>query len=159
MRWLRLALLILIFMVLQASLLSSLDIKPDLLLILLVFFAIYLNPHDAIITSFAIGFAADVIGFSMGPMMLSFGLLGSLLAQLQQALSLRKIPFQAAAIFVVGILTGILAHFFGFLKGRNAAYEIISTLVATSICSAVIGPFLFIPSAWWMRIKTHRYRR
>ncbi|MHC4214448.1 MAG: rod shape-determining protein MreD [Planctomycetota bacterium] len=159
MRWLRFALLILIVMVLQASLLSPLKIKPDLLLILLVFFAIYLNPYDAIITSFTIGFAADVIGFSMGPMMLSFGLLGSLLAQLQQALSLRKMPFQAAAIFVVGIVTGILAHFFGFLKGRNAAYEIISALVVTSICSAVIGPFLFLPSAWWMRIKTHRYRR
>ena len=146
-------------MVLQLSLLSPLKIKPDLLLILMVFFAIYLNPYDAIITSFSIGFAADIIGFAMGPMMLSFGLLGSLLAQLQQALSLRKIPYQAAAIFVVGITTGLLAQFFGFLKGRNTAYDIMSALVTTSICSAIIGPFLFLPSAWWMRIKTHRYRR
>lgn len=159
MRWLRLSLLILIVMVLQASLLSPLKIKPDLLLILMVFFAIYLKPHNVIITSFTIGFASDVIGFSMGPMMLSYGLLGSLLAQLQQALSLRKMPYQAAAIFVVGILTGILAQLFGFLKGRSAAYDIMSALVTTSICSAIVGPFLFFPSAWWMRIKTHRYHR
>ena len=36
------------------------DIKPDLLLILLVFFALRSNSTDAIVASFAIGFAADL---------------------------------------------------------------------------------------------------
>ena len=159
MRWFRFAFLIIIVMVLQASLLSSLDIKPDLLLILLVFFAVYCNSHDAIITSFAIGFAADVIGFSMGPQMLTFGLIGTILAQLQRALALRKMPYQAIAIFIVGILAGILAHTFGFLKGRGMPSDALAGLLSTSLCSAIIGPFLFLPSAWWMSIKTHRYGR
>jgi len=29
----------------------------------------------------------------------------------------------------------------------------------TSLYSAVIGPFLFLPCAWWMGIKTSRFSR
>jgi hypothetical protein len=68
-------------------------------------------------------------------------------------------PFQAIAIFVVGILAGILAYMFGFLKGGNVASGELSGLLNTAICSALIGPFLFLPAAWWMNIKTHRYSR
>jgi rod shape-determining protein MreD len=159
MHWFRFALIVVLVMVLQAALLSSFTIKPDLLLILMVFFAVYCNSYDAIITSFSIGFAADVIGFAMGPQVLAFGLLGTLLAQLQRALALRKMPYQAVAIFVVSILAGILAHMFGYLKGRSMASDGLSNLLSTAICSAVIGPFLFLPSAWWMGIRTHRYGR
>ncbi|MHC4844352.1 MAG: hypothetical protein ACYTEE_11165 [Planctomycetota bacterium] len=57
MRWVRFAILVLLTALLQAGLvdilsLTSLNIKPDLLLVLMVFFAVFSNTKDAIITSF-----------------------------------------------------------------------------------------------------------
>jgi len=158
MRWLRFAVLILIVTVLQAGLLENLEIRPDLLLILLVFFAIYSNSSDAIITSFTIGFAADIIVPVMGTKIISFGLVGTLLAYLHRVIATRKMSYQAIAIFIVGLFAGLLAHFLTFLKGGPTPLNIYA-LFWTSLCSALVGPFLFLPSAWWMHIKTHRFRR
>lgn len=155
MRWLRFAVLILTITVLQAGLLAHLDIKPDLLLILLVFFAIYCNSFEAVITSFAIGFATDIIGPSIGPQVISFGLFGTLLSNLHRVIAIRKMPYQAAAIFVVGFLAGALAYFLAFLKGQPVAPNTYVVLLGTSLYSAIVGPFLFLPSAWWMRIRIH----
>ena len=47
------------------------------LLIFLVFMTINCDIHDAIIASFAIGFAADISGSAMGPYMISCGVFGS----------------------------------------------------------------------------------
>ena len=157
MRWVRFAVFILIAAILQASILAGLNIKPDLLLILLVFFAIYCNTTEAIITSFAIGFAADIIGSAMGPYTVSFGLFGTLLAYLHRAVAIRKMPYQSLAIFITGLLAGALAHFLTFLKGQPTAGNVYAVVFWTSLYSGIVGPFLFLPSAWWMRIKTHRF--
>ena len=90
MRWIRFAALVLGASVLQAGLMDMLslgrpDIKPNLLLILLVFFASRCNATDAVITSFAIGFIADLVNpirNVMGPRILSYGLFGTLLGEL-----------------------------------------------------------------------------
>ncbi|MFC1737522.1 rod shape-determining protein MreD [Planctomycetota bacterium] len=165
MGWVRFAVLILVACLLQAGMLgilavTTLNVKPDLLLILLVFFAVYSNTKDAIITSFVIGFTADVIGTAaMGPKMLSFGLIGTLLANLTQLVAVKKMPHQAVVIFLTALLTGILAQLLSSLKGQPAAANIYTTLFGMSLYSAIIGPFLFLPSAWWMRIKTHQFSR
>jgi len=162
MRWFRFAVFILIVTVLQASLvdivaITRLNIKPDLLLILLVFFSIYCNSSEAVITSFTIGFSADIIGSAMGPQMLSFGLFGTLLAYLHRVIAIRRVPYQSLAIFITGFMAGILAHFLTFLKGQPTASNIYTVLFWTCLYSSVVGPFLFLPLAWWMRIKTHRF--
>ena len=162
MRWFRFAVLILAVTVLQAGLVdivavTRLNIKPDLLLILLVFFAIYSNSSEAIIISFTIGFAADIIGSAMGPQTISFGLFGTALANLHRVIAIRKMPYQALAIFITAILAGALAHFLTFLKGEPTAADIYAVLFGTSLYSSILGPFLFLVSAWWMRIKTHRF--
>ncbi|MHC4594981.1 MAG: rod shape-determining protein MreD [Planctomycetota bacterium] len=161
MRWFRFAVLISFVTVLQASLLADLNIKPDLLLILLVFFAIYCNTSKAIITSFTIGFAADIImvGSAMGPQMISFGLFGTALAYLHRVITIKKMPYQALAIFITALLAGLLARFLGFLKGEPTLPNIYAVLFWTSVYSSLLGPFLFWPSAWWMRIKTDRLSR
>jgi rod shape-determining protein MreD len=164
MRWFRFAVFILIVTVLQADLvnivaLTGFNIKPDLLLILLVFFAIYCNPSEAIITSFAIGFAADIIGSTMGPQTISFGLFGTLLVNLHRVIAIRKMPYQALVIFITGFLAGLLAHFLAFLKGQSTAPSVYAVVFGTSLYSSLMGPFLFLPSAWLMRIKTHRLNR
>ncbi len=164
MRWFRFAVFILTVTVLQASLLdiiavTALNIKPDLLLILLVFFAIYYNTSEAIITSFTIGFAADIIGSTMGPQIISFGLFGTALAYLHQVIAIRKMSYQSAAIFITGFLAGVVVYLLTYLKDQPSGANIYAVLFGTSLYSALVGPFLFLPSVWWMRIKTPRFGR
>jgi rod shape-determining protein MreD len=164
MRWFRFAVLIIVASVLQAGLLELLNFKPDLLLILLVFFANYGKTSDAIIASFSIGFAADIIGSAMGPQIISFGFFGTALAYLHRVIAIKKIPYQSLVIFITAILTAVLAHFLTFVKlsvleGKPTPPMINAILLVTSICSALAGPFLFLPVGWWMRIKINRLRR
>lgn len=159
MRWLRFAALLLVVTVLQAGLLAHLNIRPDLLLILLVFFAIYCNTTEAIITSFAIGFAADIISSTMGPRIISFGLFGTALAYLHRVIAIRRMPYQSTAIFVVGLLAGALVYLLALLKGQSVTANIYTVLFGIPLYSAMAGPFLFLPSAWWMCIKTHRFSK
>lgn len=85
MHWIRFTILLLVVTLLNAGNLlnvisvSSLNITPDLLLILLVFFASSCAGPEAIIASFAIGFARDISGQVMGPAFVSFGVFGSLI--------------------------------------------------------------------------------
>jgi len=164
MRWFRFAVLISLVTVLQAGLvhiiaITNLNIKPDLLLILMAFFAIYCNSTEAIITSFTIGFAADIISSTMGPWMISFGLSGTALAYLHRLIAIRKMPHQSAAIFITSFLAGCLAYLLTLLKRQPTVPDIYTVLLWTSLYSSIVGPFLFLPSAWWMRIKTYRYTR
>ncbi len=159
MRWFRFAILIILAAVLQAGFLARWNIRPDLLLILLVFFAVHSSTTEAIITSFVIGFAADLIGSSMGPQIISFGLFGTLLAYLHRLIAIRKVPYQTAAIFIVGILAALLAYLLSRLISQPHIQNAYALIFATSLYSAVVGPFLFLPSAWWMRIKTQRFSR
>ena len=162
MRWLRFAVLISFVAVLQASVIGEVtvtrfNIKPDLLLILLVFFATYCNTTEAIITSLTLGFAAYIIGPAMGPQIISFGLAGTALAYLHRVIAIRKMSYQSLAIFVTGLLSGALAHFLTILKSEPAVSNIYAVLFGIPLFSCLVGPFLFLPSAWWMRIKTHRF--
>jgi rod shape-determining protein MreD len=159
MRWLRFAILIILTAVLQASLFADLNIKPDLLLILVVFFAIYCNISEAIITSFAIGFAADLIGAAMGPQIISYGLFGTALAYLHRVIAIRSMPHQAAAIFATAVSAGAAAYFLAALKDQPIAPNIHTVLLGIALYSSFVGPFLFLPTGWWMHIKTSRLRR
>ena len=158
MRWFRFAVLTLIATLLQAGLLVHLSIKPDLLLILLVFFAISCNTSEVIITSFTIGFAADIIvvGSSMGPRIISFGLFGILLAEVHHIIVIKKISYQLLVLFIIGFLTAALTYFLTFLKAGPATPSIYTELFWTPLYSAIIGPFLFLPMKWWMRIRKRK---
>jgi rod shape-determining protein MreD len=158
MQWIRFAALVCFGAVLQAGFLSNLNIKIDMLLILLVFFAVYSSTSEAIVSSFTIGFAADLIGRTMGPHIISFGIFGTALAHLHRVIAIRKMPYQAIAIFLMAWLTGLLVHLLNSLKGQPAT-DIYGNILKVSIFSGITGPFLFLPVAWWMRIKTNRFRR
>lgn len=161
MRWFRFAVLILLAAVLQAELIDIIavtadNIKPDLLLILLVFFAIHYDISEAIITSFTIGFAADIIGPTMGPQMISFGLFGTALAYLHRIIAIRKMPYQSLVIFITSLASGTLSYFLTVLKGQETATDTYVVLLGSALYSAIVGPFLLLPAAWWMRIKKRR---
>jgi rod shape-determining protein MreD len=164
MHWMRFAVVIVIVTMLQMSLVdiiavTTADIKPDLLLILLVFFAIHCEPTEAVITAFATGFAADIIGPTMGPQIISFGVFGTLLADLHRVVALRKKSYQAFGIFATGFLTSALALLLTFLKAEPVAANTYTQLFWVPLYSAILGPFLFVPLGWLMRIKRPRGRR
>jgi rod shape-determining protein MreD len=161
--WPRFAVLVCLATVTQAGVIDALavtsaNVKPDLLLVLLVFFAVHGGASDAIITSFAIGFAADVIGPTMGPNTIGFGFFGTVLAQANRVIAIRKMPHQAAAIFVTGLLTAAAAHLLWAVQGRHAAGGAGGALLGGVLYSALVGPFLFLPAGWWMRIRVSRFR-
>ena len=149
MRWIRFAILIIFIMLIQDGLLSKLRIHPDLLLIMLVFFAVHGTISDAIITSFAIGLASDLIASTpVGAGIISFGLVGTGLAYLQQTISLRKTPFQAIAIFVAGVLCAILILFLSYLK----------TPVAGDFFRLFVYSSLYPPMKWLMSLFSENRR-
>ena len=159
MRWIRFAVLITIVGLLQAGAINMFVFKgihPNLLLVVMVFFAIYSSTYDAIITSFCIGFIADVIGqATVGVGMLSFGVSGTLLAYLHSVVQIRKMSYQAVTIFMVSMLAGFLAGLLNLMLKEPVAG--ISTLFFISLYSAVLGPFLFLPLGWVMGVKMQRF--
>lgn len=164
MSWLRFAILVLLVTMLQTSLVdviavTDLNIKPNLLLILLIFFAVHCSDNEVVITSFTIGFAADIIGPAMGPQIISFGLFGTLLADLRHVVAIKKMPYQSLAIFATGILTTALTCFLIFLKAKPTPANIYTHLFWTPLYSAIVGPFFFLPAEWWMRITKRRIKR
>ena len=164
MHWIRFAVIVLLAAILQTSLISIIaignsTIKPDLMLILLVFFAIHCEPFDAVIASFAIGFAADLTGPAMGTRMISFGLCGTLLGEITRVVTIKKKLHQGIIIFAVCIITSLLIFLLTIIKGNNATISFWSELMGRGAYSAVTGPFLFVPLAWLMSIKKRRSAR
>jgi len=160
MRWFRFAALILAAMVLQTGMVGIIatrsGIKPDLLLILLVFFAVRCSPSDTVITSFTIGFAADLISPTMGlmgPRIISFGLFGTLLSDLHSIISTRRIVYQAITIFIAGVLTAVLSHLLTLLRAEAATTSLYAQFLGQPLYSAIVGPFLSLPVGWWMRMN------
>jgi rod shape-determining protein MreD len=160
MKWPRAAMLIGFVAVVQAGLMNlasvtSLNIKPDLLLALMVFFAVSSAGRDAIVISFAIGFAADVIaiGQPMGPRTISFGLIGTMLTHVHNVLVIRKIPHQVVAVFFSGLLAFSISNFLTFLANHSVVTHAYTVVLGTSLYSSIAAPLLLLPAAWLMRMK------
>ena len=159
MRWVRFSLLVIFITIIQAGVLAKFDVKPDILLILLVFFSVYSTTRDAIITSFAIGFCADLIGNVMGPGILSYTIFGTILAYMHQVIAIRKIHHQVISIFLVGLFAGLFTALLALLKNQDFNVELVKDIFWISIYSSIVGPFLFPPFTWWMRMKSDRHSR
>jgi rod shape-determining protein MreD len=158
MRWLRFAVLVLVASLLQTSLVGVIairsDIRPDLLLILLVFFALRSSSTDAIVASFAIGFVADLSNSTttlMGPRIISFGLFGMLLSDLNGTLFVRRVLYQSLTIFLMGCLTAGLTCLLTFLRAQAVTTNM-AAFLWQPLYSAILGPFLFLPVGWWMHM-------
>jgi rod shape-determining protein MreD len=166
MHWPRFAVLVLIATLLQKTWINTiavtdLRVTPDLLLIMMVFFAVRCSEKDAIISSFALGFAADIAapGFSLGPMIISFGVFGTGLSYLHRLISIKKVPHEAITIFIVGLGTAILAWLLARVASQSPRPGGFIALIGTSVYSAVLGPVLFLFLDWLMRIRNRRRGR
>ena len=166
MPWPRFVVVVLVAALAQLNLADSVavtkyEVAPDLLLIFMVFFAIHCMLPEAIISSFIIGLAADIVatGFPMGPRIISFTVFGAGIAYLHRAISIRKIHYQALAILLVCFCSGLFSRFLAFIANRSGSPMSISFVFGTSVYSAVVGPFVFLLLDWSMRIKRPRRGR
>ncbi|MBN1127059.1 MAG: rod shape-determining protein MreD [Sedimentisphaerales bacterium] len=152
MRWIRFLFILLIITVLDAGNLLNiiatpgLHIRPDLLLIAMVFFASHLETTNAMTVSFLLGFVADLSGelSIMGPYTISFGIFGSLLCQLRKVVLVRRMLYQALTIFVMVLLIRGLAQLLLMLKTQHVGANVYIVLWGTAAYSAVFGPFAWM---------------
>ena len=152
MRWIRFLFLLTIVTLINASSLLDLvsigafNIKPDLLLILMVFFAINCNTKDAILSCFAIGAAADISSTAMtvGPGIISFVIFGGAVSFLQRSVIMSRFIFQVISIFLVGLLTGVMTQVLVFTKLSGYTYNSIAVIAMVGVYSALIGPFVWL---------------
>ncbi len=146
----------------DAVAIGSLGLKPDLLLIATIFFAIHCATPDAVAASFVIGFAADLCGATMGPNMIAFGLLGSLFSQLQRVVLMKRILHQVTAIFIIAIAAGIITQLLCSLKMGQAAPQFVQTILGGAVYSAAAAPLiwlLFNTLSVWLGYYPQRYKR
>jgi len=165
MKWLRFAFLITTAAVIQSSALfdtislTDMHIKPDILLILMAYFAMNCDSYDAIICCFAIGFATDITGAVIGPHFISFGVIGTVLAHIRKVILLKQTHQQAVTIFVMGILTYTLAAILTKFKVPSAAASMFK-IFAVSIYSAILWFLVKWPvrtTGKWLGVGVHRF--
>lgn len=123
---------------------GSFHIRPDLLLVMLVFISVNASTSNAIVASFMIGFAADISGAAMGPYTIAFGLFGSFISQLQKVIEMKKIIHQAMGIFVVAMLTGLTAQLLLYFKMDDPVSNYFGMVIGTAIYSACVGPVMWL---------------
>ena len=168
MKWARFIIVLLVFMLLDSGNLLNLiampqmRVRPDLLLIMLVFFASHCSPGDAIAISFMIGFAADVSGesWTMGPYLISFGIMGSLLCQLRKVVIVKSIVYQALAIFATGLIAGTLSQALTVFKTGDGPMNLYSAVLGTACYSAAVGPVVWLAFAAlkdWLQVEHSQY--
>jgi rod shape-determining protein MreD len=166
MKWMRFAFLVILVAVLQTSAamnllsLTNLRIKPNVLLILLVYFAVNCDSYDAVIISFVLGFAADITGMVLGPHFVSFGIIGTALAHIRKIILLKKTGQQAMTIFVTGILTETVALILTGLKASGLARAGWFEIVAVAIYSAILWfliKWLVGKTGKWAGVGVHRF--
>ena len=151
MKWLRFILLLLFVAVLQSSAvmnifaLTARHIKPNIFLMLLIYFAISCDSYNAIITSFAVGFAADLAGAVMGPHIISYGLVGVAVAYVRNIILLKKTNQQAAAIFAAGIFVELIAVLLTGLKAAGLAKMDGMEIFAIAAYSAILWFMIKLP--------------
>ena len=138
------------------------NIRPDFLLIALVFFATFSAGYEAIILSFAIGFAADISGSVMGPYFISYGLIGALVWQLRKVVVIKRATHQAFVILIIGVATGMLAQGLSYFKTGQLGDNVLEAIFWTSLFSGLIAPFVwqFLSLiAGWLGVQKYRMGR
>lgn len=166
MKWWRFTFVIIFAAVLQTSAamnllsLTNLRIKPNILLILLVYFAVYCDVYDAVIISFALGFAADITGTVLGPHLISYGVIGAAIAHIRKIILMKTTRQQAMAVFAAGILAETIALILMEFK----ASELMKTGTFEVFAVAVYSAILWFLVKWpvtkigkWVGVGIHRF--
>lgn len=116
-------------------------IKPDLLLILLAYLAVTSEPVAAMIISFILGVAADTIILPMGPFMISYLFIGTLISNLKKMQLSDNAVFQGVLVFSACVMVMGLSEFLKSVTGHQVSSHLFTRIFATAAYSAVVTPF------------------
>lgn len=118
-------------------------IKPDILLILLVYLASTAEPVAAVILSFILGLAADTIMLPLGPFMISYLLAGTVISNLKKMQLSDNAVFQGVLVLLACIVVLSLSELLKFITGHPISSHLLTRIFATSAYSAVLTPFVW----------------
>lgn len=121
------------------------QIRPDLLLVALVFFAGNCAAGEAMYASFLIGLAADLSseGSVIGPCLLSFGIFGTLLSQIRRVVVIHRFIFQALTIFVTALVVLPSMYLLIHAKTDQGLTHPAAAILGGAAYTAVVGPILW----------------
>ena len=151
MKWSRFLLVLLAVMLLDAGQWMQIlavgpqQIRPDLLLIALVFFAGHCAAGEAMYASFLIGLAADLSseGSVIGPCFLSFGVFGMLLSQIRRVVVIHRFVFQALTILVTALLVLPSMYLLIYAKTGQGLSHSATAILGGAAYTAIVGPILW----------------
>lgn len=150
MRWFIFSLILLAAALLDAGqllniiALGSWHSRPCIMITVMVFASLNTRPQDAIRCSFAVGFAADLAGWALGPHMLCYGIVGTLLSQISRTLSMQRPLHQALLVFVSYLLTQLPAVWLESWKTGQAQPDMFWITLSTALYSAIAAPVVWL---------------
>lgn len=168
MRWFSFILILLVATLLEAGNLLNMAafgewyIRPDILITLLVYYALSCRSSEAISCSFLIGFGADLSTGVLGPHMICYGIMGLLLNQVSPMLSMKRATHKALFVFMTYMVTEIAAYWLSYLRTHEIRTNVYSILFFTGLYSAIISPLVWSvlsSLSGWSKIKQPRNQR
>lgn len=168
MRWFSFTIILLVATLLEAGNLLDVaafgdwGIRPGILITLLVYYALTCRMNEAISCSFLIGLAADMSDGLLGPHMICYGLMGVLLNQASNTLSMKRATHKALFIFLTFMVTETCAYWLSILKTHESRTNIYSILFFTAMYSAIISPLIWSvlsSLSGWSHIKHPKNQR
>lgn len=128
--------------------LGELNIKPDVLIILLVFFALRVDDITAIIVSFLLGFAADLIILPLGPFVIAYVLAGYAVSSIKKSAIVNSIISQSFLVFLTVLTIFFAASAIKFIANKDISSHLVFRAFATALYSALIAPFMI----WFLEL-------
>jgi cell shape-determining protein MreD len=119
------------------------QVRPSVLLVLLIFTALQAELPEAVALSFLLGFAADLSGTVMGPQTVCWGLAGSLLCRMQGLLNIRSWVYRMAVVLVVSLILMAASHGLAVLKTEQAGTLPFRILLGRALYTAAVVPLLW----------------
>lgn len=149
MRWVSFTIFLILFTIVSAGNLlnyiavGELNIKPDLLIVFMVFLATKIDARDAIIASFIIGFVSDAASTTVGPAMVAFGIIGSAFSAMKGMLIMERMRYQFFMIFFVSVVVLSIIETLTFLKTGSCSPRLFSTIFGTALYTSVVAPLIW----------------
>ncbi|MFC1807821.1 rod shape-determining protein MreD [Candidatus Omnitrophota bacterium] len=135
---------------------SVMGVKPDLLIILVIFFALSFSSHQAKRLAIVIGLLKDVTSASLlGSYTLSFLILAMIISYHQNKFFRERISTQMMIAFISYFFVGVVIFLLNSFSSKSfpAHYSFLSLIVRGSAYTAVISPVVFFILSKILRIR------
>lgn len=124
--------------------LDQMNFRPDVMIILMVFFALKFESISGLIACFLLGLGADIVSLPMGPFVIAFTIAGALIANIRKSSVADNIVFQAILIFVATIVILGGAEFIKYIADKDVSSHLIKRIFVTGLYNLVFGPILLL---------------